>query len=149
MKAPPPSGQAIWVGQPAWSHFILLWIFTALLGVRCAFLLWNGDWRGAFYPIVGMSLLAALASFFRRSTRYRIGSEAVTRSKGLFGKEEERISFSEIGSVSEEQGPLERVFGIGDVVLSLKDGSSRRLAGLKKPEDLCRMIAGFLQADRR
>ena len=88
----------------------------------------------------GMVLSGALAVFFRHTTQYTITQDAVYKTKGLFGESEHRVPIADIESVSVRQSPLDRFFGIGTIILSPKEGTLDRLAGLKDPDVIRRKI---------
>jgi membrane protein YdbS with pleckstrin-like domain len=97
----------------------------------------------------GLVLSAALAVFFRHTTRYTVTPDAVHRTIGVFGESEESVPIADIESVSVRASPLDRFFGIGTVMLQTKDGTRERLVGLKDPDVIRRKIEGLLTPVRR
>jgi membrane protein YdbS with pleckstrin-like domain len=149
MTVPPTEQQVddtseIWRGRPAWSSFILLWIFVAILAIRGVFFIWIVSWASALFHAVPILLLTAIAVGLRQTALYRITRRAVYRPKGFTGNQEHCISLSSIASASERKGPLDRLFGTGDVILHLKDGTSEHLAGIKEPEIVSRKIMAMI-----
>ena len=69
---------------------------------------------------------------------------AVYRTIGVLGKAEQTFPLKAIASVSIRQGPLDRFFGIGTVLLHFKEGSRERLIGVKDPDVVCRKITALL-----
>ncbi len=137
-------GPVVWTGQPAWSTYVFLWCFVAILGIRGVIFLWLGYWISIFYHAAGMGMLVALAIFLRRTTRYRVTRQAVHRAQGILGKTEQTFPLGDIASVDQLQGPLDRLFCSGNVVLYLKKGTREQLAGVKDPEVVCRKIRALL-----
>jgi membrane protein YdbS with pleckstrin-like domain len=135
---------SVWAGRPAWGHYFFLWFFVAILGVRGVVSLWMGYHASVAFHLAGIAVLAALAVFLRRTTRYRLTRQSVFRSDGILGENERSFPLSAIASVREQQGPLERWLGCGDVMLYLKDGTRERLTGVKDPEVVSRKIAALL-----
>ena len=135
---------ALWSGRPAWSHFAFLFIFVAILGVRGAVAFRMGSWQAGLFHLVAVLLLTGLGVFLRQTAHYRLTRMAVYRSKGLLGKGEKKIPISTIASVDEQQGPLDRLLGSGEILLHLKDGRSERLSGVKDPEVVSRKIRAIL-----
>jgi membrane protein YdbS with pleckstrin-like domain len=144
METQDKDGPVVWVGQPAWSSYIFIWIFAAILGVRGVASLWMGYWYSGAFHTITIGMLVALALFLHQTTHYRITRQAIYRTKDLFGKAEQSFPLSTIASVSKQQGPLERLVGSGNVVLHLKDGRCERLSGVKDPEVVCRKITALL-----
>jgi len=134
----------VWEGWPSLGHYFFLWFFVAILGGRGLFALWTGDRGSASIYLAGMALLAALGLFLRRTTRYRVTRQAVSRSDGILGKTERSFPLSSIASVREQRGAFDGLLGCGDVMLQLKDGTQERLAGVKEPEIICRKIEALL-----
>lgn len=136
----------LWAGQPAWSEHLFLWFFAFMALTRAALVFWAGDWVGGGIYAAGAGGLAALAVFLRQISGYALTRQAVYRTQGLLGREIKAIPIKSIASVSIQQGPLDRILGIGAVVLYMKEGESRyeRLAGIKDPGVVCRKIAAML-----
>ena len=138
-----------WTGHPAWSEYVFLWFFAVIFGVRAGLAVWIGQWGMAIIFGSGLALSAALAVFFRHTTRYTVTPDAVHRTTGLFGESEDRVPMAEIESVSVRQSPLDRFLGIGAVMLQRKGGTIERLAGLTDPEVIRRKIEALLTPARR
>lgn len=138
-----------WSGQPAWSEYVFLWFITAVFGVRAGLSVWWGQWGIVAIHLAGMAAFVGLAVFFRRTTRYTVTVEAIYRTTGLLGRREDRLSLSEVESVSVRQSGLDRLLGIGTVALHRQDGIYVRLAGLRAPEVIQRKIEALLGATKR
>ena len=134
----------VWSGQPAWSEYIYLWFFAILFGARAVVSLWIGHWANMLIHLTGIGLLVALAVFLRQTSHYRLTRMAVYRTIGILGKAEQTFPLKAIATVSIRQGPLDRFFGIGTVLLHFKEGSRERLVGVKDPEVVCRKITALL-----
>ncbi|MGH7273566.1 MAG: PH domain-containing protein, partial [Nitrospiria bacterium] len=107
----------MWSGQPAWSEYVYLWFFSILFGARALMSLWIGHWSSLFIHVTGMGLLVAMAVFLRQTSHYRLTRMAVYRTIGVLGKAEQTFPVKAIASVGIRQGPLDRFFGIGTVLL--------------------------------
>ncbi len=134
----------VWSGRPAWSEYVFLWAFVAILAVRGFLMLRIGQWQSALSHLAGVTLLAGLAVFLRETTHYRLTREAVHRTKGLLGRGEDIFPLMEIASTSVRQGPLDRLFGIGALMCHFKDGRLERLAGVRDPDQISRRITALL-----
>jgi membrane protein YdbS with pleckstrin-like domain len=144
MESHPNATPAVWAGRPAWSTYIWLWIFVTIFAARGVVFLWMGYWSSAAFHGIVIGMLTALAVFLRETMHYRVTREAVYRSKGILGKAEQPYPLSTIETVSKEQGPLERMFGSGNVILHLKTGIRERLSGVKDPDVVCNKIRAML-----
>jgi uncharacterized membrane protein YdbT with pleckstrin-like domain len=134
----------VWEGRPSLGYYFFLWFFVVIFVGRGVFALWAGDPGSAVIYLAGMVLLAALGLFLRRTTRYRVTRQAVSRSAGILGTTERSFPLSSIASVREQWGFFDRILGCGDVMIELKDGTQERLVGVKEPEIVCRKIAALL-----
>ena len=134
----------VWFGKPAWSSYIFIWMFMAIIGVRAGVSFHLGLYENAAYELLLVGALGTLPFYFHKTTHYRITRRAIYRSKGILGKEEQSFLLSSIESVGKQQGPLERLFNCGNVVLKLKDGRKERLSGIKDPDVVGRKIRALL-----
>jgi membrane protein YdbS with pleckstrin-like domain len=94
--------------------------------------------------LAGMVLFASLAVYLQKTNRYRVTWESVNRSKGIWGQSERVLPVKEIESVHIRQGPIDRLFGIGTVVMETKNGRSERLGGIREPQVVRRKIAALI-----
>ncbi len=138
------SAPVIWEGQPSWSHYILLWIFSAIFGARALISLWMGYGWSALFHFGVIGFLAGIISFLRKTTRYQVTRQSVNRTKGISGKAMQSFPLSAIRSVSIQRGPLERMLGCGNVLLHLKSGITERLPGIKDPVVVSNKIRALL-----
>ncbi len=134
----------VWEGKTAWSSYIYIWIFSTVIAIRGLVSLWLGYWQSALFQGLVVVFMIALAAFFHETTYFKITREAVYRSRGFLGKQAQSFSLSSISSVTRQQGPLERFFDCGNVVMNLRDGKSARLSGIKNPDVVCRKIKALL-----
>lgn len=144
METSKDKSSVVWSGRPAWSSYILLWVFVSILAIRGLFSIRFQAWSSVLFHLVAIALLSMIAILLRQTAHYRVTREGVYRSTGFSGKSEQAFLISTIDSVSERSGPLERLFGIGDVVLHLKDGTNERLSGIKDPEIVSNKIKALL-----
>ncbi len=139
-----PSETQLWTGHPTWSHFIFLWFFSFIFGTRVILAIWIGHWTAALIFGVGIVLFVVVAVTLRKATTYRITNEAVYRNDGFLGKGEQRFSIHEIKFVRIQQGPIDRLFGMGTLVFELKAGRYERLKGIKAPDVIGQKISALL-----
>lgn len=136
--------QPVWAGRPAWSHFVFLWIFVAIMAVRGVVAFRTGYLGAALFHLIAILLLSALAVFLRQTAHYSVTRKAIYRSKGFTGKRYQSFAITSVASVDEHRGPIDRLLGTGDLVLSLSDGTRERLAGIKYPDRVARKIRALL-----
>jgi membrane protein YdbS with pleckstrin-like domain len=136
----------IWEGRPAWSKFRFLWLFAFIAALRAGVTLWLGETVNALIYAGGALLFTGLILFLRNGIRYRITRRAVYTTLGLRSMIVLDIPIEKIGSVGIEQDPIDRFFGIGTLVLHLKEGeaNNERMNGLKDPEVIYNKLRALL-----
>lgn len=140
LKEPP-----LWEGRPAWSEYLFLLFFAAVAALRALLAFHTGDQETAVIYAFGILFFVGLAHFLRATTRYILTRAGLRRSAGFFGRAEEIYPLGALRAADVEQGPLDRIFGIGTVVLDFKEGGRReRLRGLRDPEVVRRKIEALL-----
>lgn len=141
VEEPPP----VWQGRPAWSEYLFLLFFTLVSAVRALIAVYARNFETGVIYSFGALFFIGLAHFLRATTRYTLTRGAVRRTAGFLGKGEKSRPLGTIRSVAVEQGPMDRLFGIGTVVLLLKEGNRREsLRGIRDPEVICRKIEALL-----
>lgn len=137
----------VWEGRPAWSEYVFLWFFALISAVRALFIfiLPMGDPGSGLLYLLGVGFFTGLALFLRRTHRYAVTRAAVHRLAGIRGRREKIIPLKKIAAVTVEQGPLDRLFGIGTVVLHLREEEQNEtMRGIRDPEVVCRKIEALL-----
>ncbi len=134
----------VWHGHPDWSEYIFLWFFSIVFAVRAGFALRMGQRSSTLIFSLGVALFVGMALFLRQRTSYRVTRREVYKSKGVLGSTNHILPLSEIVEIDIQQGPLDRVFGIGTLFLKNKAGKVERLNGIKDPEVLDRKIKALL-----
>ncbi len=108
-----------------WLTVWIVWLFVGLLlGSVPALLqtMFGLEIRGilpsvitiASLLVIMLPIVAWLPAFYR-SIEYRIDSESVRSTKGVFWKRITTVPFHKITNVDITQGPLQRAFGIGTI----------------------------------
>jgi membrane protein YdbS with pleckstrin-like domain len=92
-----------------------------------------------------------LTLLYRRMTvRYRLTAYRFFHERGLLARTGDRIQVIAIDDVSVEQGPIDRLLGIGTIVLHARDTTSPtlRLPGIENVRDVADLIDGARRAER-
>lgn len=136
----------IWEGRPAWSKFRFLWLFAFIAALRASVRFWLGDGVSALIYTGGTVLFVGLVLFLRSGIHYRITRRAIYTTLGIRSRIELNIPIEKIGSVEIEQDPMDRFFGIGTLVLHLKEGEAKRerMKGINDPEVIYNKIRALL-----
>lgn len=135
----------LWRGRPSWAEFVYLWFFAGIALTRTALALVIGDFGSAAIFSGGVLAFVAFARFLQRTSEYTLTRSAVHKTEGVFRRRDRVIPLDRIARVRVEQGPLDRLFGIGAVALELKDSDRReRIAGIHAPHVLRNKLVAVL-----
>lgn len=98
-------------------------------------------WYGYIYTATGLLVMAA-SEFLRRADTFHILNEGVSRNFSLFSARHIFTSYDQIRTVTVAQGPIDRLLGIGDVVMTTVglDEGTIQFSGVRKPHDVAKMI---------
>ena len=92
-----------------------------------------------FIVIFPVSIIMLLVAWARiASTQYRFTNQRLFKRTGLIAKHEEEIELFRIRDVKLSQGIIQRIFGIGDIVVISSDETSPILLikGVRNPENI-------------
>jgi membrane protein YdbS with pleckstrin-like domain len=98
-----------------------------------------------------MWVLVALVLVYRRLTvHYRLTSYRFFTETGLFGRVNNRIQAIDIDDVTVQQGPIERMLGLGTIIIRARDDTSPvlTLRGIEDAPRVADMIDGARRAER-
>lgn len=106
----------------------------------------------ALAVIVVMWLLGAAAYFWRRlGVDYSLTTQRFIHKAGLFSRRTDRIEVIDIDDVSYHQGLVQRLFGVGTIVISSTDRSHPELTmvGIDHVADVAGLIDDTRRKERR
>ena len=109
---------------------------------------------GFAIPCIAISaILAAYAAAHFRSISYEVDDLRITSAEGVFWKVRRTTPLDKVTNVDARQGPLERVFGIGQVwVFTPSTGvltPETQLFGIENPYELKSLILARCEAAKR
>ena len=95
----------------------------------------------AFIPAV-FAVVMAIAR--NRTTHYRVTSQRIVIESGLFSRSLEEIDMRSVDDIEFRQSLLERIFGIGEIVVVSTDkvAPRRTLHGIHNPRNTRELIRG-------
>ena len=137
-QMPPPASQAeeqlIFEVRPTYRAYVGLMIWGVLL----------------FVFVIGIFLL--IRAWYRvSSTRYRLTTQRLFVQTGLIAKKLEEVELFRVKDVTLHQGILQRLLGVGNVVVLSSDDTTPRLelAGISNPIDVKEQIRNAFRAARQ
>lgn len=104
-------------------------------------------WYGYIYTIVGL-LVMIVSELLRRADTFFILNDGVSRNFALFSTKHIFTGYDKIRTVTVTQGAVDRLLGIGTVVLitsGLEEGTIQ-FTGVKKPFEVAKLIQDKLLA---
>ena len=138
IQTPPPAPQAeeqlIFEVKPTYRAYLGLMIWGVLLLVF----------------VIGIFLL--IRAWYRvSSTRYRLTTQRLFVQTGLIAKKLEEVELFRVKDVTLHQGILQRLLGVGNVVVLSSDDTTPRLelAGISNPIDVKEQIRNAFRAARQ
>lgn len=133
-----------WAGAGAFSLVLLL---TAVFGSFSP-----KGWGISLVVVFAIWLGLALRLFYRQlSEHYYLTDRRFMHERGLLWREINRIEAIDIDDVSYQQGPIERILGVGTIVIRSSDNSHPKmeLLGIEKVRDVAEMIDEVRRQERR
>jgi hypothetical protein len=125
-----------WSAFPSWKHFVWLYMFSAMAGIRGLILLRSATSGWEFW-FVGAALLLVCAVALRRWAVYVLTSRRLIMMNGYTGREIQALPVNQIADITIEQGWVARTLDIGTVVLRAHTGDQDfSLRGVPEPEVL-------------
>ena len=108
-------------------------------------------WGVVLLPIA-VGLLLLLGVWYKTaSTRYRLTTQRLFMQTGLIAKKLEEVELFRVKDVTVSQGFIQRLLGVGSVVVLSTDDTTPRLelAGIPNPVEVKEQIRGAFRAARQ
>jgi membrane protein YdbS with pleckstrin-like domain len=152
--AHPTPEEELWTG--AYSPRAMIWPALALAaltvfgGIAASFAGPIGWLVWGVVVAVAWAWLALVIVYRRLTVCYRLTSYRFFTETGLLGRVNNRIQAIDIDDVTTEQGPIERMLGVGTIIIRARDESSPVLAlrGIEDAPRVADMIDGARRAER-
>lgn len=123
----------LWEGS--YSHLAMVgcWIgggvvtlFALVIGLMAG--LPSGAWLGLMGGVVLLWIgLAAWYGYRRLSVHYRLSTQRLVHESGLLWRTVDRVELIDIDDVTYRQGPIERLLGVGTILVSSSDRTTPEL----------------------
>jgi membrane protein YdbS with pleckstrin-like domain len=103
----------------------------------------------AVIPIVWLAVLLKLA-IHKLGVHYRLTSQRLFHEKGVLSRTTNRVETIDIDDVTVEQGPIERMLGVGTVRVTSSDRTDPELVirGIEDPRTVSALIDKARRAER-
>jgi membrane protein YdbS with pleckstrin-like domain len=140
----------LWKGGYSGKAMLGTWILLALISVGLLV-------AAAFYsPLLPLALILILILWLggglvyisrRLGVHYQLTNQRFVHERGIVTRRTDRIEVIDIDDVTCTQGPIERLFGIGSIVLSGSDRTHPTLSMIGIAD--CRDVATLIDDTRR
>lgn len=148
---------ALWNGS--YSHLAMIgtWIGGAVMTVALVILglLANAPGSGWLWILLGIGLMwlamAAWYGYRRLSVHYRLSTQRLVTETGLLWRTVDRVELIDVDDVTYRQGPIERLLGVGTILISSSDTTSPELElpGIENVTEVADAIDDARRAERR
>ena len=159
----PAAEEDLWSGRMHWKHFagrLILWgLACILIGVLLGWInssqQWWGFWKtaGIILAIVLVSgaVMAVIIGIKVLGTRYRVTTQRLFVEKGILTKTVDQLELIRVDDVRMFQGILDRIFGLGTVIVLTTDATHHevKMVGIGEPVRVSEAIRQNMRALRR
>lgn len=150
----PPEGD-LWVGSyspKAMAGAAIAAGVLTVLGMILATFGGPAGWAALVVAAIVVWCGLALVYFYRRLTvHYRLSTYRFFHDSGLLSRTGNRVEVIDIDDVTVEQGPIERLFGVGTISIRSSDTTDPqlRLPGIENVHEVADLIDGTRRAERQ
>ena len=154
----PKSERDVWEGRyspraMAPKYFLMAVVTVGLLILTYAASAdWTWKWK-AVLVVLAVGWAYCLLTYFHRrwSVRYRLTSQRLFVETGIFSCRKDELELLRVDDVNVTQNLLERIFGVGNVVIHSTDASNPELtvAGIDDPDTLKEHVREFTRVLRK
>lgn len=147
--------ETLWHGGYSPKAMVGSWIILAVVSIAllvAAIMLSEFSFSIAFAIIAVLwVLVAANYARMRLGFHYELTSQRFIHKTGLLTRRTDRIEVIDIDDVSYEQGPIQRMFGVGSINITSSDRSDPflHLVGIDKVGEVSGLIDDVRRAERR
>lgn len=147
----------LWQGQFSSRAMIGSWLaaggFSVVLLVVAVLGNFSAQGWGICIAVIALAWLGLVARLFYRqlSEHYYLTNRRFIHERGILWRVIDRIEAIDIDDVSYQQGPVERVMGVGTIVVRSSDQSHPKmpLHGIENVRDVAEMIDEVRRQERR
>lgn len=112
-----------------------------------AFIFAASYWYGYVYTVVGL-LIIVVSEALRRADTFFVLEDGISRNFSLFSVQHVFTGYDKINTVGVTQGVLDRILGVGTVVLTTSSTEERMIqfTGVRDPYAVAKLIQDRLPA---
>ncbi len=145
----------LWQGGYSPKAMIGSWIGMVVLTIAAMIAAFMIEQLPVFWTFIAMLVLWAIVICIylqrRLGVRYQLTTQRFIHQTGILTRKTDRIEIIDIDDVSYSQGPIQRAFGIGTIVLTGSDRThpELKMSGIAKVKDVSGLIDDIRRKERR
>lgn len=146
---------SLWSGGYSPKAMVGTWVFGAVLTLAALIIVglyFSSYFLWALLAILVLWGLVGLTYAYRRlGVQYELTSQRFIHQTGLLSRRTDRIEVIDIDDVSVKQGPVQRIFGVGTVVIESSDKSHPMLEmiGIADVKNVASLVDDIRRKERR
>lgn len=146
---------SLWSGGYSPKAMVGTWIFGAVLGLVvliAAGIYFSGYFLWALLAVLVIwAITAGMYAYRRLGVHYELTTQRFIHQSGILSRRTDRIEVIDIDDVSVKQGLVERIFGVGSVVIQSSDTShpTLELLGIADVRNVASLIDDIRRKERR
>jgi membrane protein YdbS with pleckstrin-like domain len=149
--------RVLWEGRFSKLAMIGSWLSAAAVTIALLIAAWIFNFAGTWWTVT-LGVLGALWIFLvlkllylQLSIKYSLTTQRFVHERGLLWRQTDRIETIDIDDVSVQQGPIERMLGIGTVRVVSSDQSTPQftIVGIEDVKQVAAMIDDARRQERR
>ena len=146
---------SLWEGGYSPKAMFGTWILAALLTIVALALT---GWMMSNYllwvflaVLAGWAVLGCIYGYRRLGFQYELTTQRFIHQSGLLSRRTDRIEVIDIDDVVAKQGPIQRILGVGTVLIESSDRSHPKLElkGIANVKDIAKMVDDVRRKERR
>ena len=147
----------LWSGSYSYLAMIGDWVAGAIVTVAAVVLaaLMNTSGGGWLMVLSGIGLiwlaLAAWYGYRRLSVHYKLSTQRLQHESGILWRTVDRVELIDIDDVTYRQGPVERLLGVGTIIIASSDTTNPelKLPGIEGVSKVADLIDDARRKERR
>jgi membrane protein YdbS with pleckstrin-like domain len=149
--------ETLWEGHFSKMAMIGYWVGAAAvtIAILVVALMWQFSgraWGISLAIVAALWIVLALRLFYLQYTvRYQLTNQRLLHERGLLWRQIDRIETIDIDDVTFQQGPIERMFGVGSLRVISSDRSTPEfyIVGIEDVRNVATTIDNARRAERR
>ena len=129
-----PGEQVVYRTRLHWLLFATPVLFTVIVLLPIAWLLFNGTWSHYTWIPLALAILILLATYIKRqSSDFAVTNKRVMMKVGVFSTRSIELVLNKVEAIAVNQSLMGRIFGYGDIVVTGSGGTKEAFSHIQGP----------------